>query len=1011
MENVHFNIREGLSQKNRQFKELVDGFYAVEDSSLKDLLLAIKDVCAEKGFPEILEGIDVDDLVKKVDGEADGNLEPSASIYATCASLLLRVKKRINTLPDKRIDFYYEKILGEKAIGIQGDSAHVIFPNLAEGVSCDLPCGTSFLAGADEDGNDIIFKSVKDSNINDASVKKILTLAVNDDSVATYTEIPAYSPKLALNGEEMIPYPLFGLTRSGRHFANFHNARLGYAYTSPVLFLKEGRREITMTFTFEPSSVKGTLLEQGKNPEEFLKTFSNAFRIFLTTEDGWYGVEGYQLDSRVLNPKCAENCFSLSFILLDEVPSIVAYNPEVHEDSFSSKYPIAKIEINPQTSYNPWKTLRSLKLLKIMTEVHVHGLRSFDAANDIGTLSLSTTVQPFGPVPTVGNTFSIACDEFLGKKLTALDLYGEWRGVPKKSDFSEWYKLYPKVPRTKDFKVSVFSVNNVLENSASNQKFVLSNLFSTEESQISKAFHISFKDVLGINNSKTLYKIRLYSPENAFMHQDYSRAICSTLMEQALKKVFSSAVPNQPYTPELENLYVDYKAKCETRTRRISSSEDSGEIFFLHPWGFSSRNTMDENGCSLFIGITYTELPKSINLYFHLKRDSEYVVSDDIGEFAWSVLYGENWVTLPFENILYNTTAGFTTSGIVSLVLPKDVYRGGTMMPGNLIWLRLRPLKSWRHCSRIYSVYAQALEVKRCVSENSHKEIEHVKSGTITELAKSVNGLSEVCQITESFGGKTLENKAKMRTRIAERLYHRGRALSARDYERLILEEFPEVHMVKCFPSLKPEGTGELVPGYVTIVPVSKLIETNGYSWDPCLGGKVLNEIKLFLEKRVPASAIVRVMNPFFEKLQVRCNVDFEENSHEGESMLKLNDDINQFLSPWSDLGQMKFFGWTLKEDDLKNYILKKTYVKAIKDFSILRVVSNDSCNFLVDDTEQSKTDVMRGICPWSVPTPMPKHFLNIVSEIDQSRRISVGYGDLEIGSTFIVRRRGDATK
>ena len=77
----------------------------------------------------------------------------------------------------------------------------------------------------------------------------------------------------------------------------------------------------------------------------------------------------------------------------------------------------------------------------------------------------------------------------------------------------------------------------------------------------------------------------------------------------------------------------------------------------------------------------------------------------------------------------------------------------------------------------------------------------------------------------------------------------------------------------------------------------------------------------------------------------------------------------------------------------------------------LLRVVSNDSCNFLVDDTEQSKTDVMRGICPWSVPTPMPKHFLNIVSEIDQSRRISVGYGDLEIGSTFIVRRRGDATK
>lgn len=1004
MENIHFNIREGLSQKNRQFKELVDGFYAVDDSSLKDLLLVIRNVCMENGISEILENIDIDDLAEKVEGEADGNLEPSASIYAICASLLLRVKKRLNTLPDKRIDFYYEKILGEKAHCTEGDFAHVIFPNPSEGLSCDLPYGTKFLAGVDDDGNELEFMSVKNANINDVAVKRILTLAMNDCSTLAFSEIPVYSPKEVLDVKELIPYPLFGLTRSGHRFAGSCNARLGYAFTSPILNLKEGYREVTTTFIFDPESVKDSLLNPQSSADVFLKTFANAFKIYMTTEEGWFEVKGYQIESRVLNPDFAANCFSVSFILPESAPSVVCYNSKIHGDCFECKYPIAKFEINSQTSYNPWKTLRILKLLKIKVNVKVHGLRSLDLVNDIGVLSLLNPIQPFGPMPNIGNTFSIASDEFFGKNLTSLDLFGVWRGIPHISDFSDWYRFYPEIPHTKDFKVSVSSISNAVQKPSAYQKPVLSNLFSTVDSQISKKFQISFKDVLGISSARTQYKITLCSPENAFMHQEYSRVLCNSLMGQAIKKIASVPLPNNPYTPELENIYVDYTAECDMNTRRNGVDEDSGEIFYLHPWGLSTKSQMLEDGGALFIGISYTEFPKSVNLYFHLKHDSEFVVSDDVGDFSWSVLCGENWVNLPVENILYNSTAGFTASGIVSLILPKDLTRDGKMMPKNLAWIRVRPLGNWRHCSRLFSVYAQAVEVKRCVCENSFKQLDCIKPGTIKELSKSREGLSEVCQIADSFGGKPPENKDKMRTRVAEYLYHRGRALSARDYERMILEEFPEVYMVKCFPGLNPVGKGVLTPGYLTVVPVSPLIEANGNSWDPCLGGTVLSDIKNFLKEKISASANVRVVNPFFEKLQVRCIVDLYDGYGEGESMLDLNDKINQFISPWSSVGQTKFFGWSLDENELKSFILNLEYVKYIKELSVLKIASNDSCNFIVDNVEQEKNGVLQGLCPWSVPTPMAKHFLNIVSEIDDSMHICVGYGNLEIGSTFIVQ-------
>ncbi|PWJ59130.1 MULTISPECIES: baseplate J/gp47 family protein [unclassified Fibrobacter] len=1010
MENVGFNIRDGLSQESRQFKELVKGFYSIDESSLRDLLDVIKTVCLDHDFPEVLGSVDIDDLARKVEGEADGNMEPAAALYAACAMLLLRVKSRLNDLPDKRIDFYYEKILGEKPQAIQGDSAHVIFPPPAAGTCCSLPAGTRFLAGQDENGDDVEYESVKEVCVNETSVERLFSLAVQDDAPATVTEIPVYDPRAVTDGDDITPYPLFGLTRSNKRSVYGKNARLGIALASPIFMLSEGQRRIKLSFFYDSDSIAGTLLAARNDANLFLKTFSTAFKIYLTTESDWYCVDGYQLESRILDCNFENNCLGLTFILPETVPSIVPYNPEVHLDSFETTHPVVKIEVNPQTSYNPWKHLRLLKLQKVLIDVKVSGLRSFEVMNDIGPLSLANPLQPFGPMPTVGDSFTFASDEFYGKRLTNLDLYGSWRGLPNNQNFSSWYELYPSHPGTEDFKVSLCSFDNGVQNPSANVRPVLSNLFESRGSRITPDFHVSFKDVLA-SSSKARYRMRLHSPEDAFMHQEYSRVLCDTLMSQALKKTTGMPLPNQPYTPELENLHLSYQARCEISTRRTQIDDNGGKIFFLHPRGFSLRERLNDIGGLFFIGIRCEKIPQRLNLFFHLKRDSDYVVSDDMGEFSWSVLCNENWVSLPAESILYNSTSGFTTSGIVSLCLPKEMTLGSKLMNDNLAWIRLRPTGNWRHCSRVYSVYSNAVEVSRCMKGSPDETLKHIPPRIITELSKSRFSLSEVCQITESFGGKVAEDKSKMRTRVAEFLYHRGRALSPRDYERIVLERFPEVHLVKCFPGLNPDNKDMPTPGYLTIVPVSRFVETKGNSWDPCLGGKILNDIKNYLKEKIPASAKVRVVNPFFERMQVRCVVDFREGYGEGECLQDLNNQINHFISPWFPVGQQKFFGWTLNENELKDFIQNQKYVKFVKELSILRIASEDDCNFFVDHSERADSEILHGLCPWSVATPMAKHFLNVVPEISGSRPISVGYGDLEIGSTFIIRRRGDATE
>lgn len=1007
MDCERFDIIDGLTQERRKFKELAEGFFSVDASTLKDYLNVLKEASQKNLSLNILDGVHVDDLVRKVEGEADGEMEPSLAVYAACASLLLHVKKRLNMLPDRRIDYYYQKVLGRELKRVEGDFAHVIFPKTAVGTNCIVPAGTRFLAGTDEEGRDVEFKSVKDANINDVSVAKVMTFAVRKEVPASVAEVPVYSPKDVVECCELTPYPLFGMTRSGHSGVGAKYARFGLGITSPILNLKDGMRKIRVNLLFDSRSAENSLLRQQDRSDDFLKTFSGAFKILLTTEKGWYEVDGYQVMANVLDSNFESDCIGLEFTLSELVPPIVNYDPEVHGDHFDCGHPVMKIELVPRVSYNPWEHLCRLKLSKVAVEVSVKYFRLLEAANEMGALDLTGPVQLFGSIPHVGNTFSISCDEFCGKKLTDLDLVGKWRGLPRKQNFAKWYGAYPKPPENEHFKVSVFSWNNGVQNPSENQKPILVNLFGEGDGKVSDVFHVSFKDCLNSVSARTKFKIRLHSPESAFLHEEYSKVLCRSLSLQNLKKFASVELPNQPYTPELEDIYVNYSAKCEMNMQGVTRLGESQKVFYLGPWGYDFNSTMCEHGGALYIGLSSAKVPRCVNLYFHLKADSEYVVSEELGEYEWSVLGCDGWVKLLKEDVLYNTTAGFTASGIVSLRFPNKMVCDNKLMPGGLFWLCVRPLNGWTHCSRLYSVYAQGLEVERCVRESENVAFAHVKAGSITRLTNSSQGLSEVFQLESSFGGSEPETKEKMRTRVAESLCHRGRAFTSSDYERMVLEEFPDVYMVKCFPGVKSNGYGkfEIVPGCLTIVPVSKKTEAMGASFDPHLSGKTLNDIKVFLKNHAPASANIRVINPLFEKIQVRCNVDIADEFNEGESLMNLNEQINRFISPWYDVGIQKIFGWTLNEENLREFISKLKYVQKVTDLSVFRIVSSDTSKYTVDYSDKRGGSEMRGLCPWSVATPMSKHYLNVVGGTDRARRISAGFGDLEIGSTFVIQK------
>ena len=89
-------------------------------------------------------------------------------------------------------------------------------------------------------------------------------------------------------------------------------------------------------------------------------------------------------------------------------------------------------------------------------------------------------------------------------------------------------------------------------------------------------------------------------------------------------------------------------------------------------------------------------------------------------------------------------------------------------------------------------------------------------------------------------------------------------------------------------------------------------------------------------------------------------------------------------------------------------FIQNLPYVEAVHDFSVLRISSRDHSNYRMEESVGSNADLIRGTYPWSILTPMKKHFINVVTKVEDFRDITVGYGDLEVGSTFIIQRRNN---
>lgn len=504
--------------------------------------------------------------------------------------------------------------------------------------------------------------------------------------------------------------------------------------------------------------------------------------------------------------------------------------------------------------------------------------------------------------------------------------------------------------------------------------------------------------------------------------------------------------PKEPYTPVIDGIYVDYEARAiidipqTTHARHISEPKRSNaiaipvdQLFHVHPFGLSDltkngewikvADLLDgkveeqlffhlfpqyEDEGELYLGVKDLAPPQNLSLLFQLAEGSS---NPDLptAKVQWSYLAQHNWHDLIGEQIRMDATKGLQKSGIIQLAIPTEASLDHTRMPAGLHWIRARVKRHSGSINDTIAIFSQAIRAVRVIEPTQLSAAHTLAPEQITEPLEPIPGLNAFYQPYSSFGGKAPEAAPPYYLRVSERLRHKQRALTLWDYERLVLEEFPDVFKVKAL-SADLMGAGTL-PGTITVIVIPDIRFRRPFDpFEPKVPQGQLQEIQQYLQDRAPTFARVKVQNPRFDYLHVRTPVKFHDMSNFDFYADRLNRELKAYLSPWAfDQGVEISFGQDIYLSMIVHFIENRDYVDFIdqpKMFLMERRASDGAMLRIpgLSPIDQEGNIQLRG--PDVILVTVPDHTFDFLDDsIPPGERVFSGIGYAKLHLDFEVAK------
>ncbi len=386
-------------------------------------------------------------------------------------------------------------------------------------------------------------------------------------------------------------------------------------------------------------------------------------------------------------------------------------------------------------------------------------------------------------------------------------------------------------------------------------------------------------------------------------------------------------------------------------TREMHSLLTDDNITLLPVFNLDN-NSSNTDGGELWIGLKDAFPSETLSMLFEVSDGSSNPLKN-MTELKWYYLANNNW--LPFDkSSVIDETNNLTRSGIVTITLPDNATVGNTRADALCIWIKLVTDHDTDAVCKLISIRTNA--AKASFVQDLSKGIEYktaLPANIISKPVVPIAAIKKTEQPYASFGGRLHETDERFYIRVSERLRHKHRAVTAWDYERLVLDYFPQVHKTKCINHtgfIINQNTGEtkyseVLPGHVMLVTVPDL--TNRLYANllrPYTSVGLIEEIQQYLEKLTSPFVKLHVTNPQFEEVQFDFEVSFLPNHDAVFYTTLLNDEIEKFLTPWAyESGRDIEFGGKIEKSVVLNFVEEREYVDYVTCFKMNHFIRDEN--------------------------------------------------------------------
>jgi Baseplate J-like protein len=989
IQNLIFQL--GQSQSDRTSPELDIHFADVDERTTQDFLQFAKTFATvvnyyrddssnplgnwSNFFPDQAE-------IEALLTSSDASTTPHLALFLAFLELYKTPQNVINRITGRHLDFYYKDVLRLQKKAAVPDKVHMLMELKKNALPVLITPNHLFSAGKDPTGIERIYKPTRDTLINTAKVDSLRSLLI-DQGTVRYAPIANSANGLGDPLPDEAP-KWFGFGHTG-----LPPAEVGFAIAAPVLRMKEGERKITVTLTLSLTN-------------EELKNLSNsalvgAFDVFLTGEKAWLGP--YPISPQI----GTGNLLRFSITLPETDKAVVDYDPVIHGYAYTAQAPVMQVLLKTEGAGITYRDFNNVLLQKAKVSVEVSNVTSLTLESDSGVLDAKKAFNPFGIQPTAGSRFLVGYPEALTKKLSEVTLSLIWKEVPT-AKFATHYQGYGISGISNTYFTAAVAFQDGRGRTFSNPGVELFNSSDASTPQTLPPFRYGTPSTVTVITSGMIvnalhttgmqwgmiaanqYVLRspvfkafkTIAPEvregfitltlqQGFGHDIYRKKYVEQVMKYS-KEGGTLDLIKEPYTPKIQSISLTYKAESDEVNIASPLLNDfaNSDLQFFHIAYFGQmrehgyqrqqfKETIDAAIAptipllpaypytgELLIGFSHLQPGNSVSVLFQV-ADGSADPTLNPEPINWFVLCDNHWKPLSRAEVVLDTTNQLLTSGIIQFVIPLSATTSHTILPSDRIWLKASILGNVTAVCQLIEVAANAVELQFSDQGNDPKHLLTVlEQGTITKLKPGLAVVKSVKQPYASFGGSPLEADPAFYTRASERLRHKHRCITAWDYERMILEDFPNVHKVKCIPHARDNTW--LSPGHVLIVVIPDLKNKNAIDrLRPKVDADTLSRITAYLKKYTGMQVQIQVKNPRYQVIQLDFKVKFYPGYEFNYYSTQLKQAIIEFLSPWAYSAEREItFGGKVYKSVLLDFVEDLPYVDYVTDFKLYSVIDSN---------------------------------------------------------------------